>query len=497
MSLIRLLSAVAFAVCVVSGIHAQAPQMNDAAAPPAAAPPAQPAPAAAPPPQSTAATAAADRKRNWKRRDDCSDYSNVQGEVVGTQQDRGGQLVSPTYFLPDAGQAQLVLQTGFDAHKYFFGWIDWREDQSEKPTPQNMTQLKRGEISTHPIPTTDPVLTKIATDSGNTLVTITMPPSPNWLWRTATIYVFACKDGSPDQVSGIKIPVSSRRFDFTLVISFLAILYVLAAFAARAVDDGDIPWYRYLDPVYMTAGSDGKGSLSKLQILFFSIIVAGLLTYVVARTGILSNISENILWLMGIAGVGSALAKGTDTKVNRLDPDNAAWLVQKHWLHIGGIAATNTASWNDLITSDGEFDVYRFQTCIFSVVVGFSLLAGGINDLASFEIPTNLLGILGLSQVVYIGGKLVTPTSLADLNTAITELRTLEKAGADAAIASTQAAAGGDAAAAASRKGVADQARRAYQEKEARVAILFEQATGRSLPADAIRIEPDLRLAPA
>jgi hypothetical protein len=37
------------------------------------------------------------------------------------------------------------------------------------------------------------------------------------------------------------------------------------------------------------------------------------------------------------------------------------------------------------------------------------------------------LGILGLSQVVYIGGKLVTPTSMADLNKSIDDLRQAEK----------------------------------------------------------------------
>jgi hypothetical protein len=47
--------------------------------------------------------------------------------------------------------------------------------------------------------------------------------------------------------------------------------------------------------------------------------------------------------------------------------------------------------------------------------------------LSSFEIPQALLGILGLSQVVYIGGKLVTPTTMADLNNAIGDMRNLEQ----------------------------------------------------------------------
>ena len=47
-------------------------------------------------------------------------------------------------------------------------------------------------------------------------------------------------------------------------------------------------------------------------------------------------------------------------------------------------------------------------------------------DLASFEVPQTLLGILGLSQVVYIGGKLTSPPSCADIDAAITDLRRKE-----------------------------------------------------------------------
>jgi hypothetical protein len=87
----------------------------------------------------------------------------------------------------------------------------------------------------------------------------------------------------------------------------------------------------------------------------------------------------------------------------------------------------NEAHWRDLLTTDGEFDVYRYQSLIFSLVVAAALIIGGITQLSSFEIPQALLGILGLSQVVYIGGKLVTPTTMADLNKAIGDMRNLEQ----------------------------------------------------------------------
>jgi hypothetical protein len=41
-------------------------------------------------------------------------------------------------------------------------------------------------------------------------------------------------------------------------------------------------------------------------------------------------------------------------------------------------------------------------------------------------VPDTLLGILGLSQVVYLGGILVRPRSIGDLDDAVTELRNRE-----------------------------------------------------------------------
>src|SRR6202035_3683318 len=93
----------------------------------------------------------------------------------------------------------------------------------------------------------------------------------------------------------------------------------------------------------------------------------------------------------------------------------------------GGLAAVNSAKWRDIVTSDGEFDVYRYQNCIFSLVVGGALLSAGISQLASFTIPETLLGVLGLSQVVYVAGKLVSPASVADLNKSTAALRELER----------------------------------------------------------------------
>jgi hypothetical protein len=136
-----------------------------------------------------------------------------------------------------------------------------------------------------------------------------------------------------------------------------------------------------------------------------------------------------VVLLMGISGVGATAAAGADLTKNRLSFDNWAWLIDRTWLPPGGIAEVNAAKWKDIFTTNGAFDVYRFQMICFTVVVGVSIITVGTqaNDLASFEVPQALLGILGLSQVVYVAGKLVAPPSISDLDAQITKLQDSEK----------------------------------------------------------------------
>jgi hypothetical protein len=316
----------------------------------------------------------------------------------------------------------VVLNTPFRDGAYYFAYLE-RLDDSKKNAV-----LGRGLVTASRIPSDHSLVQKGIAERTDTLVTVRIPDLIGGPWKKADLYVYSCAPtGSPSSVSKLTMRVSSPLYAGALVWLAAGLLYVLAALACQPADASRVGWFRYLDPVYLTADSNGKGSMSKLQILFFSMIVAGLLAYIVVRTGVLSDVSTTILGLLGIAGIGSAAAKGTDVSRNRLSPDNAGWLFRKKWLGASGLAATNKPSWRDIITSDGEFDVYRYQNCIFSLIVGIALLVTGVNELATFSIPQTLLGILGLSQGVYLAGKLVTPTSIGELDTATTELRELEK----------------------------------------------------------------------
>lgn len=117
----------------------------------------------------------------------------------------------------------------------------------------------------------------------------------------------------------------------------------------------------------------------------------------------------------------------------RLSFENWSWLRSKGWLTAHEVEAgkepdPKRARWGDLLRADdGSLDIYSFQLAVFSLLVGLSLLTSDLDSMATFGIPKNLLALLGLSNVVYIGGKAVAPSSFAELDEKVRALREAER----------------------------------------------------------------------
>jgi hypothetical protein len=253
-------------------------------------------------------------------------------------------------------------------------------------------------------------------------------------------------------------------------------LYVWVAFVLRTKDHTFLSFVRALNPAKVAAGSDGKGSLAVFQTLSFSLVVVGLILFFMLQTGVLLNLSGTVLALLGISGIGSTIARGADAQRNTLSPENRAWLLRRNWIPAAKPSVdSSNASWSDFFSTDGVFDVYRYQSFIFALLVIGSLIAAGATELSTFAIPETILGIVGLSQMVYIGGKFVTQTNMSDLNTAIADLRDREKKLRDAATAAKQGpVANSQEAIPLVGQGIYD----AYKDKAPDVAALFTDATG-------------------
>lgn len=192
--------------------------------------------------------------------------------------------------------------------------------------------------------------------------------------------------------------------------------------------------WKKLDPVQITANMWGRASLPKLQIFSFSLIVFGLLLYYQIRNGILSGLSEDVLILLGISAVGTAGGRYTHSVKRRLSLESWAWLRRKGWLPSKDDEkktsdVSSRAAWGELITDtdNKEFDVYSFQMAIFSIVVAGALMTSSLTGLATFEIPDALLGLLGLSQAVFIAGKAIETSPFTELDAKLAKVREHEK----------------------------------------------------------------------
>jgi hypothetical protein len=163
-----------------------------------------------------------------------------------------------------------------------------------------------------------------------------------------------------------------------------------------------VPWSRVFNLVWITRDSLGYASVSRLQMLFFTLVTLSLLSYIGMRTGFPPDVSSDVIVLMGIAAGGSVAAGLVGSTRAGLNPQNIAWLRKREWLRV-----VVDPHWSQLVMSKGTLDIYRLQSVVFSLVVAVSLLQTGFYLLAFYDVPDGIMTLLGISQGTYVGGKLV------------------------------------------------------------------------------------------
>lgn len=268
-----------------------------------------------------------------------------------------------------------------------------------------------------------------------------------WVTREQrAVVVFACQGGAgPDTPVGYavrNVVVSPQGGAVLIGLAVVAVVYLLAGTMVWAQRKADAarsnklqatpptrikpvvkwPWLRCLDPVWMSSDMYDRASLSKLQILIFALVVSFGVTYSAVRTGVLSDLSTSIVLLLGIPALGALGNQAAATARDRLSLDNWAWLANRGVFPLND-PGKDVPRWRDLVMSDSELDLYKLQALLFSVIVGVAMITSGFSNLATFKVPDTLMQILGLSQLVFVGGRLTKPTTIGDLDDLITELR--------------------------------------------------------------------------
>ena len=216
-------------------------------------------------------------------------------------------------------------------------------------------------------------------------------------------------------------------------------LYFVTAFAVRSRWGGTL----LIHPLKVTAHIRGRASLSRTQVFFFTFIFVWITIYWLLREGELAPINDTVLALLGIAVAGAGLGRVADTTRFRVSGENWAWAKGKGWItqdfsrarpsNPSSNTIGTTPKLRDLFTSDQGFEVARFQAVAFSLIIGIALLYNGITvahsaDFADFSIEGHYLTLIGISQGVYVGGKLTGGNLIAELNKKLDRLRPLELA---------------------------------------------------------------------
>jgi hypothetical protein len=165
--------------------------------------------------------------------------------------------------------------------------------------------------------------------------------------------------------------------------------------ADRAKETGEKAWFASL-----FLGNDHQPSLSLFQIFFWTLITVWGITYVYLTTGSLLAMTASMMALLGIAGVGSVIARWISP-----DPKPTSETVDPK------IPSKPFEFWQ-ILSTDGNFDLLKLQLLVFTLSIGVYVV-WRIADTAAFpELDANTLLLLGVSQGVYIGGKLAGSTAL-------------------------------------------------------------------------------------
>ena len=219
--------------------------------------------------------------------------------------------------------------------------------------------------------------------------------------------------------------------DASLATLVVVILYASASIAVKHRWGHSAP----INPLKITADITGRASLSITQLFFFTLIVVWLAMYWAMHEGKLVSPSYSVLTLLGIAIGGAGVGRATDTSRFRVTGENWAWSKRKSWIQSDFTKASSDRQprFSDLITSDQGFEIARFQAVAFTLIVGFSLLYGGATAedskaFSKFSVGEGYLALIGMSQSVYVGGKLVGANLFAELNAKLDKVRQLELA---------------------------------------------------------------------
>lgn len=252
---------------------------------------------------------------------------------------------------------------------------------------------------------------------------------------TLRIAAFAYDNGEFGHVyfgRKITLHTSSRSASIGAALLFAFGCYILSAQAVASAGAGPGAqrpgWRAALDRLapWNLVGEGAQTALAQLQMLMFTLVVATLLFYQWMRTGVLQELSTDLLYLIGISTLGAAGSQVGSAMKKGLDPAMYRYAQQLDWFTAPLAQACKRADPAGLLTTNQRIDIYKFQMLVFSIVIAAYVIGAGADHLDQLTISATLLTLMGISQGAYVGGN-VTSDSMTVLQDQLRGMHKLQQ----------------------------------------------------------------------
>jgi len=152
---------------------------------------------------------------------------------------------------------------------------------------------------------------------------------------------------------------------------------------------------------------DGYASLSQLQMVLWTFVVAASAVYVMVLAGELIEVTTGTLVLLGISGAVTVGSKLHDS----------AQVAQAVAAASATPAPLRRPRWSDLVVNDTdghrEIDITRVQMLYFTLITAGFVVMRVLTTYVIPEIPQGFQILMGISNAVYIGSKVAQPVASA------------------------------------------------------------------------------------
>ena len=239
-------------------------------------------------------------------------------------------------------------------------------------------------------------LTKL--EIGKAALSVRIPtvyPDDVHLSRPVELLVVArSPNGDMAEAVSREFTISSRKLAVICWIAAFLFPWILAGVAVKRIGpQRKLPF----NPIWFISGKYGSASLSLAQILIWTLLVFSASFYVLAVSGRLLDLTNEILILLGIAGGSSVIAKVTAISKDESGREIVAY-------------QSRDPKWLDLFRTEGEPDLYKVQMALFTALAAV-FVTGKIYYTLEFPVlPAGLLTLIGISNGVYLSAKATSKT---------------------------------------------------------------------------------------